>query len=193
MKKIILCIVAACVFGLAANAQLVTSRSYRAKEKAHNVWLDFGPGFASVTKYGGKSGATVLGSGMEYDVKLRWSVPIGSYFGWDIFNMGPSFWTGFRDSKTLLNLSFATGPRLRFEIADGLEIYLSDNFGVGLVDVEEWVFSEKLFGFTNEVSLGIKRKRLSVGVYYRTYPTDFLDNEFEAKSKSTGLKVGFAL
>ena len=180
MKKLIFTILAICVFGLAANAQLVTSRGYGKKERKHNVWMEFGVG-TTTAKENGKSLDIKIPS---LSLDLRWTAPIGDWFAWDIFTLGATF----IPNAEIFEFRIMTGPRVRFPFSENFRLFLANDAGLHVS-----MLMESGWGFADEVLAGLDYKRFTAGLYYRMH---FFRDNYNWKNggsiNSLGLKVGFS-
>jgi hypothetical protein len=186
MKRFIAILVAILAFSWVANAQLMTANTYTRKARPHNIWLDVAAG--SFTK--SVIGTDVKTKSISFDAALRWTVPFGDFFAWDIIDLGinPIFDKDFEDDPVPC-FYLMTGPRVQVELVEKFFVYAAADGGVA-----HHLFYNRndKTGFISEFSAGVMfNRRIHFGAFLRSYPAYKIE-ESGFKYSTIGAKVGFS-
>lgn len=191
MRKIVTIFVAIFAFSLAGYAQLMTANTYTRKARPHNVWLDVSGGSFTTSVIG----SNVKTKGACLGVSLRWTVPFGEIFTWDVIDLGAdlTFPTNFSEDDPDPFFYLMTGPRIRFEVIEQvLHVYAAANAGVSGFYLFNYGKDDPNVGFISEYSAGIMiKKRFHIGAYLRNFPS-YKVEESGYKFNSLGAKMGFS-
>jgi len=181
MKKIIL-ISFVTLFTLAAQAQIVSSRSSRITTEHRDyhpaIWVDLGPGLYT---------GDVKDTGVAIDLGFRWNHMFTENIGWDILKISAQ--TDTKNFKEALNIQGKTGIRGVTPILFGnSSLYANFAGGYGYyTDIEKG-------GFVWEVGAGINiSSRFSVGINYNSanYTYEYYRSDETVKVGLISLRLSY--